>query len=272
MKMKKNVTMNGFFIKNTYFPDLGDSQEDILNNWEGINSPYSGHDLISKVLTMAGYEDFYKRKYKRINDTSFIIYTKDGRNVKVTINYCTVDIPSEVIINDGNKEEHYEVMTINGTEEIIINAIVTKDLSNHTMQFYDSKVDSFSKDEGNFVVYVSIGRDDESDSEEFYFIDEDIKQEFFNTKFNNILEVYKFIKERFNINTRLITITSYDKSDRRSVDRIEVLNGATKNIELSSLIDNKHIRFEVDSAESELLNDLINEAQSSSKKMRLTIN
>ena len=27
--------MNGFFIKNTYFPDLGDSQEDILNNWEG---------------------------------------------------------------------------------------------------------------------------------------------------------------------------------------------------------------------------------------------
>ena len=56
------------------------------------------------------------------------------------------------------------------------------------------------------------------------------------------------------------------------VDRIEVLNGATKNIELSSLMDNKHIRFEVDSAESELLNDLINEAQSSSKQMRLTIN
>ena len=157
-------------------------------------------------------------------------------------------------------------------DEIIINAEVTKDLSNHTMQFYDSKVDSFSKDEGNFVVYVSIGRDDESDSEEFYFIDEDIKQEFFNTKFNNILEVYKFIKERFNINTRLITITSYDKSERRLVDRIEMLNGATKNIELSSLMDNKHIRFEVDDRESELLNDLINEAQSSSKQMRLTIN
>jgi hypothetical protein len=270
MKMTKELKTDGSKIKNAFFPSLGWKQEKILDHWEGVYSPYSGHDLIAKVLTLAGYETF-RRKHKLVDESTFILYTEDKKPVQISITYSDVDNASKVIIKNGDLEEHYEVITVNGTSDIIITPERTNNLSTHFTQYYNTRHDSFFKNEDGIRIYVSIGRDSKENGDNFYYIDEDIKQEFINTKFNNLLEVYQFIKRKFDISKRLISMTSYRSKDFSLLDSIKIVNGSTNELTLSTLMSNNRIRLEGENPNTALINDLIGETNKPGAQMRLTI-
>ncbi len=270
MKMTKELEIDGFTIKNAKFPYLGGKQEQILTEWQGYYSPYTGHELIAKVLTLAGYDNF-KRKHTQINERSFILYTEDKKPIQVSTYYGDTDNPPELAIKNGDLEEHYEVMAVCGTNNIIINPERTNNLSTHFTQYYSSRQDSFSKEEDGKIIYISIGRDSKENGENFYYIDEDIKQEFISTKFNNILEVYQFIKSKIDINKRLIRISSYKTNNRFLLDSIKILNGVTSELNLSTLVSDRKIKLEGDDPNTLLINDLIENSNKPGVQRKLTI-
>lgn len=270
MLMKKNEKFDGHTIKDAEFPYLGINQEHLLNEWKGRFTPYTGHDIIAKVLTLAGYSEFNKREFEILNEETFNIFTKDGRTIKLRITYGDMDEPPKVIITNNNIEEYYEVMTEFYTNNIIVEPEKTVNLSNNFIQYYKYNCDSFSKEENGITLFVWVGRTDKSRKEEFFFIDEDIKKEFINTKFNNLLEVYYFLTKKFNKSTTYMKMSTYD-DHFYLLDNITISNGIVNDLELSTLMTSNKIRLAGEDSNTMVLNDLIENAEKSGKTFRLKL-
>ena len=270
MLMKKNEKLDGRTIKDAEFPYLGMGQEHLLNKWKGRFTPYTGHDIIAKVLTLAGYSEFNKKEFEIIDEETFNIFTKDGRTIKVRINYGNDYAPGSVIITDNNIEEHYDVIAEFHTNNIIIEPKKTVNLSNNFIQYYKYNHDFFGKEENGIKLFVSIGRTDKSRKEEFFFIDENIKKEFINTKFNNLLEVYYFLTKNFDKLSTYMKMSTYNE-DFYLLDNITISNGIVNDLELSTLMTSNKIRLVSEDSNTRVLNDLIENAEKSGKTFRLKL-
>lgn len=270
MLMKKNEKFDGHTIKDAEFPYLGINQEYLLNEWKGRFTPYTGHDIIAKVLTLAGYSEFNKKEFEIIDEETFNIFTKDGRTIKVRITYGNDYAPGSVIITDNNIEDYYDVIAEFHTNNIIVEPEKTVNLSNNFIQYYKYNYDSFGKEENGIKLFVSVGRTDKSRKEEFFFIDEDIKKEFINTKFNNLLEVYYFLTKKFNKSTTYMKMSTYNDYFYL-LDNITISNGIVNDLELSTLMTSNKIRLTGDDSNTMVLNDLIENAEKSGKTFRLEL-
>lgn len=270
MRLKSKVRIQSWNVPNTKFPYLGSEQEKNLSAWQSPYMNISSRAVLEKVLTIVGNYEFTSlgMKVEKNSDCYFKpvnLRTIDGRNIRLGLGYGGSEDPGTANITENGIEDVYDVFYNSG--ELIIEPSKTIELSTGFEQYYNYGADYFSKLEGNIKIYVKIALPKNKD--EYVFIDEEIKKQFKETKFNNIVEVYNFLTDRISGISDTFNISTYNNATWYGLESIRVEKGNIKELELLRKINGNEVKIHEkfsDNQDNEVLDELVGQVRSLCKK------
>ena len=270
MKLTNTVCIESSKTPNTKIPYLGRQQEAALLKWQSPYIDIPSREVLEKVLTEVG--DYKIKRFSLKTDKKSDYYFKpislqtvDGREIKICIGYGDIDRASTIEITENGIEDIYEVLYNSG--KIIINPFETNELSTGFTQHYDNRYDKFSKTEGDVKIFVDIMLPYNSD--EFVFVDEEIKKQFKETKFHNIMDLYHFLIDRLPGISSTFNISTYNCNPWYGLEEIKVKNGEVTSVELLREIKGNKVKISEkfsDEQENEALDELVEQVRSLRKK------
>ena len=270
MRLKSKVRIQSWNVPNTKFPYLGSEQEKNLSAWQSPYMNISSRALLEKVLTIVGNYEFTSlgMKVEKNSDCYFKpvnLRTIDGRNIRLGLGYGGSEDPDTLNITENGIEDVYDVFYNSG--ELIVEPSKTRELSTWFEQYYYHDADYFSKLDGNIRTFVNISLP--KNEKKYVFIDEEIKKEFKETKFNNIIDVYNFLVNRISGISDTFNISTYNNKSWSSLEEIKVEKGKIKELELRRKVNGNEVRiYEKFSSneETEALEELVGQVRSLCKK------
>lgn len=276
MKLTGRVSRKYSLVPVTFIPKLGVKNEERLNNWEGYSMKVSGHEVLEKVLTIVGDYDIEPGFASIDIDSPYdfkpvSLHTADGKSITISIGFCDIDNPSTLSIIDDDVEDIYEVACYGGKLEVL--PTKTKYLKTGFEQYYSNYCDSFSKLDGDIRTYIHVYR--HPDKDKFHFIDENIKDLFYETKFDNIMDVYRFVVEKISPISGTYSVSTYNDRTWSQLEEIVVENNKVKKIELERVIKGNKVtisesfNYGYDSELEEGILKDIREIHATQKQLRL---
>ncbi len=270
MNLKSKVRVQSWSVPKTKIPYCGKEQEKKLNKWQSPYNTLSSREILEKVLTIVGNYRFlfYDMDLDKNSDCFFkplILRTTDGRTIRLGLGYGGSEDPDTLNITENGMEDVYNVFYNSG--ELIVEPSKTIELSTGFEQYYYNDADYFSKLDGNIRTFVKISLP--KNEKKYVFIDEEIKKEFKETKFNNIIDVYNFLVNRISGISDTFNISTYNNKSWSSLEKIKVEKGKIKELELRRNVNGNEVRiyekFSSDE-ENEALEELIGQVRSLYKK------
>ena len=198
-----NIRYSFDVIENTKFPHMNRRKEKDLDKWAGTGyrTNYSGHEIIEKLISMVS--DDRKKEYVHTSNESssnhIILVNNDFEATSIDLISESFDDPAYFCITENGLRREYEVM-ICENNAFYFDSYRSIDLKNGFVQLYSHYGDYFSKEDGENKIDVYVSHmtlnNMMSKNNPPYLIDNEIKEEFKNTSFGNILDVYDFMVDK----------------------------------------------------------------------------
>ena len=223
-------------VKNTDIPNFNKETESGFDSffWHPVN--FSGHEVLEKAFTIIGDYEFNKNYKKIINEFTIELETTDGRKIQVGLFDGGIDEMPEIVVADGNIVRTFTVACEKYTGRLLILLYKHYERDTRFEQYYSHHYDCFKKTEDDKTIVVNISNPyaySFNDDQYRYLLQEELKEEFKQTSFDSIMDLYTFIAEKIDPRTKNFYVAFRDPLTKKDTDLIRIRDNSLDYIKMT---------------------------------------